>query len=187
MASIEAFLALFGPLGAIFGVGVRFKKFFWLTYEDNQLWFWKCSPIFFILIRQHLGPLFQLFGPFGAIFLALWGFFWVRVRFTHLFGNFWCSLLIVVLELEHYFFSIRLTIFHLFGTLRVIFWVIVRFKNFFGTYLCKQLTLVLEVQPYLFVFTSAKFGAFLHFWGLSGLFLGLGSGSKTFWGPTHID
>jgi len=34
--------------------------------------------------------------------------------------------------------------------------------------------LVLEVQPYLFVFNLAKFWAFLHFLGSSGLFLGSG-------------
>ena len=68
-----------------------------------------------------------------------------------------------------------------------IFGVEARFKDIFGTYLCCQSTLVLEVQPYLFVFNSARFGAFFHFLGLLWLFLGLGSGSKTFFGPTYID
>ena len=71
--------------------------------------------------------------------------------------------------------------------LGVIFGVEVRFKNIFGTYLCSQSTFVLEVQTYLIAFTSAKFGAFLPFLGLWGLFLGLGSGPKTFLGPTNID
>ena len=76
---------------------------------------------------------------------------------------------------------------YLLFTLWGYFWVQVRFKNIFGAYLCRQLSLVLDVQPDLFVFNSAKFGAILHFLGLSELFLGLGSGSKTFLGPTDID
>ena len=63
----------------------------------------------------------------------------------------------------------------------------VRFKNILRTYQCRQSTLVLEVQPYLFVYISANFGAFFHFLGLSGLFFGLRSGSKTYLGPTYVD
>ena len=62
-----------------------------------------------------------------------------------------------------------------------IFGVQVRFKNIFGAYLCRKLSLVFEVEPDLFVFNSPKFWAILNFWGLSELFSGLGSGSKTFY------
>ena len=68
-----------------------------------------------------------------------------------------------------------------------IFGVRVRFNNFIVTYLYRLSTFVLEVQPYLFVLNSATFWAFLHFLGPSGLFLGLGSCSKTFLGPAYID
>ena len=44
LATIGAFLDLFG---ADFGVGVRLKKKLGPTYANNQLWFWKYSPIFF--------------------------------------------------------------------------------------------------------------------------------------------
>ena len=63
----------------------------------------------------------------------------------------------------------------------------VRFKNTFRTYLCRQSIRVLEIQPYLLAFNLAKFVGGLHFLGLLGLFLGLGSGSNTFLGPTYID
>ena len=73
-----------------------------------------------------------------------------------------------------------------FGPLEL-FWGRGQARKIFGTYSYSQSTLVLEVQPYLFALTSAEFGAFLPFLGLLGLFLGLGSGSKTFLGPTYID
>ena len=84
--------------------------------------------------------------------------------------------------------------FHFFWPFRAIFWsrganfgVGVRFVNIFITYLCTQSNFILEVQSYLFVFNSATFGAsFAHFEPF-GLFLGLGSGSKTFLGPAYID
>ena len=44
-----------------------------------------------------------------------------------------------------------------------------------------------KVQPYLFVFNLATIGAFLALFGPFGAVFGLGSGSKTFIGPTHID
>ena len=66
----------------------------------------------------------------------------------------------------------------------------------FRKYECRLSIFLLEVQPYLFVFISATFGAsfalflillgrffFCHF----GLFLGSGSGSKTFLEPTNVD
>ena len=61
------FWAIFWSFGAIFGVGVRFKTFLEPTYVVNQLWFWKYSPIFLLLLRPNLGP----FLPF----LGLWGLF----------------------------------------------------------------------------------------------------------------
>jgi len=83
---------------------------------------------------------------------------------------------------------------HFFGPFKAIFLpfgaifgVKIRFKNIFGAYLCRKSFLVFEVQPDLFVFNSAKLGAILNFWGLSELFLGLGSGSKTFLEPTYLD
>ena len=60
-------------------------------------------------------------------------------------------------------------------------------SKIFWNLLIRLASFVLEVQPYLFVFNSAKFWAFLHFSGPLGLFLGLGSGSKTFLGPAYID
>ena len=83
------------------------------------------------------GSSFALFWVFGAMFFALWGFFWVRVRFKHM----------------------------------------------FGTYIFTQSTSVSEVQPYLFLIRR-DLGPVFYFLGPSGLFLGLGSGSKTFTGPT---
>ena len=67
------------------------------------------------------------------------------------------------------------------------FWGQGRFKNIFGTNPYRQSTLFLEVQPYRFVLKSAKFGAFFHFLGLSGISFGLGSCSKTFLKHTNVD
>ena len=87
-----------------------------------------------------------------------------------------------------------LGLFALFGPFGAIFGVGVRFKNIFGTYQCRLSIFVSEVQPYLFIFNSAKFWAFLHFlgpsglfFGLLGLFLGSRSGSKIFLEPTNVD
>ena len=75
------------------------------------------------------------------------------------------------------FFKTILALHGYFWTFKAIFWVEDRFKNVFGTYYCRLSILVLEVKSYLF--NSDTIGAFLHF---SGLFLGLVSGPKTFWG-----
>jgi len=51
----------------------------------------------------------------------------------------------------------------------------------------KKLTLKMKVHPNLFVLNLATIGAFWQFWILSELFLELGSGSKTFLGPTYVN
>ena len=74
LAPIGAFFTSFGPLKAIFGVGVRLQKtLLGLTYVDNQLWFFKYSSTCLFLVQQHFGPLLHFFLPFGAILLALLG------------------------------------------------------------------------------------------------------------------
>ena len=57
----------FGPLGLFLESGSGSKTFLEPTYVVNQLWFWKYSPIFLLLLRPNLGP----FLPF----LGLWGLF----------------------------------------------------------------------------------------------------------------
>ena len=44
-----------------------------------------------------------------------------------------------------------------------------------------------KYSPIFWFFIRPNFGPFLHFLGSSGLFLGLGSGPKTFLGPAYID
>ena len=54
----------------------------------------------------------------------------------------------------------------------------------------KDLTCMIDcvkVQPHLFVLIRPKLGPFLYFFDPSELFLGLGSGSKTFLVPAYID
>ena len=58
----------FGPLGLIVWLGSGSKTFLEPTYVENQLWFWKYSPIFLFIIWPNLGPFFTFFGPFEAIF-----------------------------------------------------------------------------------------------------------------------
>ena len=143
---------------------------------------------FFVFNLAKFGTFFALFGPFGLLlgfgsgsktFLGptyvdnqLW--FWKQnpiflfFIWPHL-GNF-C------------------TFFWPFGTIFLAlwsyFWGRDQIQKQFLKPTCSQLILVLEVQPYLFVFNSAKFRAFF---ALLVLFLGLGSGSKTFLGPTFIE
>ena len=111
-----------------------------LSSDSNLIQGFVAAPVrcILFLIWDHLWPLLHFFWPFLAIFLALWGYFWVGV------------------------------------------W----FKNIFGTNICRQSTLVLEIHLYVFVFDSTKFCSFFAFFGL---FLRLGSGSKTFLRLAYID
>ena len=132
-----------------FEVGVRFKTFLERIYVDNQLWFWKYSPIFLFSISLHFGPLLHFLGLFGAI---LWSFGAILWPFETIIGG---------------------------G---------VRFKTNFWNLPMKSINFGFGSTALSFLFLiRPNLGPFLHFWGLSGLFLGLGSGSKTFLGLTYID
>ena len=67
LAKFRAFFALFEPSRLFFGLGSHSKTFLEPTYIVSQLWFWKYSPIFLLLLQPNLGP----FLPF----LGLWGLF----------------------------------------------------------------------------------------------------------------
>ena len=62
---------LFGPFGAIFGLGSGSKNFLGPTYLDNQLWFWKYSPNFWFLFGHIWGLFCPFFETFGAIFFGI--------------------------------------------------------------------------------------------------------------------
>ena len=69
------FFAFFGPFEAILGVGGQVQKLFLgPTYVNNQLCFWKYSPIFLFLICPHYGPLLNFFWALRDICLPF-GFF----------------------------------------------------------------------------------------------------------------
>ena len=122
---------------AIFVVEIRFKNFLGPTYVNNQLWFWKYSPIFLFLNWPHFGPLLHIFRPFGAILLALWGYLCAS---KHIFRAYWCRLSIFVLEVQPYFLFLiwphlePLTYFRPFGAILwffgAILWVRIRLKNY---------------------------------------------------------
>ena len=185
-------MALFGPFGAIFWVGIRFKTFLEPTYVDNQLWFWKVSLIFSFLIWSNLGPFLNYFWAFRGYFLGWgqiqknycylpklttnFGFGCTAISFCFQFGHIW-GLFCTFLGPSGLFFWP-------FGAYCV---VGVRFKNIFGTYLCRKSTLVLEIQSYLFVYNLVEFGAFFTFLGLPRLFLWLRSSSTKFLRPTYIN
>ena len=118
-----------------------FTNFLGPSNLEHQLWFWKYSRIFLLLLRPNLG-LFSLFGPLGAIF-------GVEVRFKNIFGTYLCSQSTLVLEVQPYLFAFTSAkfgaFFALFGPLGAIFGVEVRFKNIFGTYLHRLTTFILEV------------------------------------------
>ena len=77
---------LFGTLGLSMGLGSCSKTLLEPNYVDNQLWFWKYSPIFLFLIWPHLGPL-ALFWALWGYFLVLLGYFWSRGQVQKHFWN----------------------------------------------------------------------------------------------------
>ena len=140
-----------------FELGVRFKTFLELIYEDKQRRFWKYSLIFLFSISPHFGPLLHFFGAFRGYLMVLWGYFmalwdyyWWRCQVQNQFLEltnevnqlwFWkyCPIFFV-------FNSAKFgTLFALLRPLGAIFGVGVRLKNFFGTYLHRLTTFILEV------------------------------------------
>ena len=67
-----AFCALFGPFGAVLGLGP--------THIDYQFWFWMYSPNFLFFNRLFLGP----FSPFWSLWSNFWGFDFDQVHGTYL-------------------------------------------------------------------------------------------------------
>ena len=63
-------LFFFGPLGLIVWLGSGSKTFLEPTYVENQLWFWKYSPIFLFIIWPNLGPFLHFLG-LSRLFLGL--------------------------------------------------------------------------------------------------------------------
>ena len=51
-----------GPLGLFVESGSGSKSFLEPTYVVNQLWFWKYSPIFLLILRPTLGPFLPFLG-----------------------------------------------------------------------------------------------------------------------------
>ena len=85
---ILPFLDFLDPSELFVGLGSGPKTFLGLTYVDNQLWFFKYSSTCLFLVQQHFGPLLHFFGPFGAIFLALLGYFWRWSKVQNIFGTY---------------------------------------------------------------------------------------------------
>ena len=80
--------ALFLPLRAIFGVGVRFKNFFLTILYRQSTLVLKVQPYLLFSIRPYLGPLLDFFGPLGAFLGPFWAIFGVEVRFKNIFGTY---------------------------------------------------------------------------------------------------
>ena len=68
LAKFGAFLELFGPFGAIFGVWVRFKNFFGTYLCRHSTLVLEVKSYLFVFEPATFWPLFHFFGPFGAIF-----------------------------------------------------------------------------------------------------------------------
>ena len=79
--------ALFLPLRAIFGVGVRFKNFFLTILYRQSTLVLKVQPYLLFSIRPYLGPLLDFFGPLGAFFGTFLGYFWGRGQVQKHFWN----------------------------------------------------------------------------------------------------
>ena len=135
-AIIWVFFALFGPFGAIFRVGVRFKNFLGPTYVDNQLLVFEVQPYLFLLVLVTFGASFVLFGTFMAIFGSFGLFLGSGSDSKTIFGTYLCSQSTLVLEVQTYpfaFISAKFgAFFALFGPFKAIFGVGVKLKNFFG-------------------------------------------------------
>ena len=69
-AKFRAFFALFGPLGLFLGLRSGSKTFLEPTYIVTQLWLWKYTPIFLLLLQPNLGPFLPFLGLLG-LFLGL--------------------------------------------------------------------------------------------------------------------
>ena len=183
----------FGPLGLIVWLGSGSKTFLEPTYVDNQLWFWKVSLIFSFLIWSNLGPFLNYFWAFGGYFFGLGSdsknlllptyidnqlWFW---KYSHIFlFSIWPHLGPFL-----HFFGPFGAIF--FGPLGLIVWLGSGSKTFLEpTYVENQLWFWKYSPIFLFIIWP-NLGPFLHFLGLSRLFLGLGSSSKKILRPTYID
>ena len=66
-----SFGVFFGPFGLFLGKDQAQEQFVETAYVVNQLWFWKYSPMFLLIIRPYLGRFFVLWGLSG-LFLGLW-------------------------------------------------------------------------------------------------------------------
>ena len=153
------------------------------------------------MIQPHLGPRLPYMAIFGW-FVAIFG---VGVRFKAFFEpknvdyNFfllkWNQLRFWRTALSFCFIGTHFgPLLHFFVPFRAIF--LTRWSYFWGHCQVQKLFWSLPILTISFSFGSTglyffliqpNLGPFLHFLGLSGLFLGLGSGSKLFLGPTYID
>jgi len=146
---IWSLFAIFGPLGTIFGVGVRFKNFFG-TYLCKKINFgFGSTALSFCINRSHFGPLFHFFGSFGAIFWPVGAFFGVGVRIKNIFQS------LLMLTINFGFGSTPLSFCFEFSQIWGHFWIFWAFwgyfwgwgqvQNFFETYLNILTTFILEV------------------------------------------
>ena len=143
--------------------------------------FWKDCTVFLFLICLNLEPFFFTFQVFQ-------GQFWGCCQVQKLVWDLPMQTINFCFDVQPYLFVfIRqslgplLSFFGALHGLLGLFFGQGQFPKSFWNYLCRQQTLVLEILPDLFIYKSAKFGAFLHFLGLTVLFLGLRSCSRSFW------
>ena len=66
------FGAIFWSFGATLESGSGPKTFLEPTYVVNQLWFWKYSTIFLLLLRPNLGPFLGYFWSWGQVQKYFW-------------------------------------------------------------------------------------------------------------------
>ena len=89
-------------------VGPGSKLFLGLTYVGNHIWFLEVQPVqpyLFVFNLTRFGASFALCWPYGDIFLALRGYFWVGVWFfKNSFGTYLCRQSTLVLEIQLYLF-----------------------------------------------------------------------------------
>ena len=100
LAKFGTILHFLGPLGLFFGLFSGSKTFLRPFYVDNQLWFWKYSHIFLVVICPYLGPLLLFFGSFGAFFWQFGAIFVVGVRFKNISGTYLSTQTTLVLEIQ---------------------------------------------------------------------------------------
>ena len=166
-------------------------------------WFW----IYFFFKLTTFGPSFEFFRFLWGCFLVFWDYFEVGFKFKNIFGTYYCWLSILFWNCNSLFLFIiqpnlepifcfwcchSWGLFYPFWVLQGLFFTVwgyfrvsIRLNYILEPTNVEYHFLFWKCSPIFFNFIELGGQTFLHLLILSGLILGLGSGSKTFLGPNY--